>query len=104
MRTTAPRGRFQRGDLPSLTAAVDDWRHDAACRGSDPELWFAAGENWHPADVALARSICARCPSAADCLTDALDHHDRHAIRAGLLPQERSNYVRRARRNPTGAA
>lgn len=64
-----------------------DWRKMAACRGMDPELWFPLG------DGAQARTVCAGCPVADQCLAWAvaigaddgifggLDADDRRALR-----------------------
>lgn len=50
-----------------------DWRHDAACRDEDPELFFPVG-NSGPAllQVAEAKAVCHRCTVASDCLAWAL--------------------------------
>jgi len=43
------------------------WRWFAACKGMDPDIFFAGkgpGANDH------ARTICGRCPVRADCLRD----------------------------------
>jgi WhiB family redox-sensing transcriptional regulator len=43
------------------------WRWFAACKGMDPDIFFAGkgpGANDH------ARAICGRCPVRADCLRD----------------------------------
>jgi WhiB family redox-sensing transcriptional regulator len=44
------------------------WRNDAACRGTDPAVFFP--ERATSPEPALA--ICARCPVRAECL-DAAD-------------------------------
>jgi WhiB family redox-sensing transcriptional regulator len=64
---------------PDLSAPLDacgsgrtcspvDWRQSAACRGSDPELWFSP----LPAHREQAAGICAPCPVRSDCLSEAL--------------------------------
>jgi WhiB family redox-sensing transcriptional regulator len=62
-----------------------DWRDDAACTGHDPGMW----DDDRPADHPHAKAICARCPVAADCLTDAKTTSDEHGIRAGLTGEQR---------------
>lgn len=47
---------------------ITDWRNQAACRGSDPEAWFAFADT---DDHALAREICEGCPVRLDCGTFA---------------------------------
>ena len=51
-----------------------DWRHQAACRDEDPELFFPIG-NTGPALLQIeARSIvCRRCTVADTCLQWAID-------------------------------
>jgi len=51
-----------------------DWRHEAACRDEDPELFFPIG-NTGPALVQIeeAKAVCRRCPVVDDCLRWALE-------------------------------
>jgi WhiB family redox-sensing transcriptional regulator len=51
---------------------MSDWRNEAACLGSDPELFFPEPGG----DYVMARRICAGCPVAADCLSFALSLGD----------------------------
>ena len=46
-----------------------DWRHRAACRDEDPELFFPIG-NTGPALVQIeeAKAVCRRCPVIEPCL------------------------------------
>jgi WhiB family transcriptional regulator, redox-sensing transcriptional regulator len=50
-----------------------DWRHQAACRDVDPDLFFPIGTAG-PAQrqTARAKAVCTRCPVIADCLAFAL--------------------------------
>jgi len=80
-----------------------DWRHQAACRGEDPELFFpkAHTDRWAP-QIQQAKTICARCPVAETCLTTALADeggaHERYGIRGGLTGPERYSLRRRETR------
>jgi WhiB family redox-sensing transcriptional regulator len=51
-----------------------DWRHRAACRDEDPELFFPIGTSG-PAllQVEQAKAVCRRCTVADDCLQWALE-------------------------------
>src|SRR5699024_11249711 len=51
-----------------------DWRHDAACRDEDPELFFPIG-NFGPALIQIeeAKAVCQRCPVSSACLKWALE-------------------------------
>lgn len=58
-------------DLPTFTSIGSQvWRHDAACRGMGPDVFFPArGQN---SKVAAAKKICDGCPVSAECLADAM--------------------------------
>jgi WhiB family redox-sensing transcriptional regulator len=80
---------------PSATAAdpevIDmDWRHRAACRAVDPELFFPVGTT-RPAlkQVTEAQTVCHRCPVSAECLRWALDTHQHTGVWGGLSEDER---------------
>jgi WhiB family redox-sensing transcriptional regulator len=67
-----------------------DWRTLAACRGTDPELFFPEGVKG-PALQAAARAkwICAACPVQAQCLDWAATHGAAFGIWGGRTEQER---------------
>ncbi len=56
---------------------MSDFRHRAACRDADPELFFPIGDSG-PArrQVAAAKAVCGSCPVTVECLAWAL--HERH--------------------------
>ena len=51
-----------------------DWRHHAACRDVDPELFFPIG-NTGPALLQIdeAKQVCRRCPVLEPCLQWAVE-------------------------------
>jgi WhiB family transcriptional regulator, redox-sensing transcriptional regulator len=51
-----------------------DWRHHAACRDVDPELFFPIG-NTGPAllQIEEAKQVCRSCPVTESCLRWALE-------------------------------
>ena len=51
-----------------------DWRHNAVCRGEDPDLFFPIG-NTGPAllQIEEAKAVCRRCPVMEHCLQWALE-------------------------------
>lgn len=51
------------------------------CWENDPELFFAES----PADVELAKSLCASCPVRADCLAGALERREPWGVWGGEL-------------------
>ena len=78
--------------LPTLAvpAARMDWRHRAACRDEDPELFFPAGTSG-PAllQVEQAKAVCRRCPVIGECLSWALATGQDHGIWGGATERER---------------
>ncbi|MHA6631886.1 WhiB family transcriptional regulator [Pseudonocardia sichuanensis] len=75
------------------------WRDRAACRGTDPEVFFPAAQAG-PAlaeQVGRAKAVCARCPVRPQCLEFALRALP-EGVAGGLTPDERRAHARRARR------
>jgi len=72
-----------------------DWRHQALCRGFDPEIWFPVGDGG-PAliQAAEAKAVCAACPVQADCLAFALESGCSDGIWGGLDVDERRAFRR----------
>ncbi len=66
------------------------WRDRAACRGTDPEVFFPVAESGpaREAQVAAAKAVCAGCPVRAECLTEALARIP-YGIAGGLTENER---------------
>jgi WhiB family transcriptional regulator, redox-sensing transcriptional regulator len=69
---------------------LDDWWLSAACRSTDPELFFpisAAG----PAldDTAKAKAVCTKCRVRDECLSFATKTHQVYGIWGGLTVEER---------------
>ena len=54
------------------------------CANADPELWFAE----RPADLNLAKALCAHCPIKAACLAGALDRREPWGVWGGEIVQE----------------
>ena len=76
-----------------------DWRHDAACRDVDPELFFPIG-NTGPAilQIAEAKQVCHRCPVMEPCLQWAIESGQDSGVWGGLSEDERRAVKRRALR------
>jgi WhiB family transcriptional regulator, redox-sensing transcriptional regulator len=76
----------------------DDWRHRAACRDEDPELFFPVSEAGPGArQTEQAKAVCAGCPVRARCLEYALDNGLDYGIFGGTTETERRMLRRRAR-------
>jgi WhiB family redox-sensing transcriptional regulator len=73
-----------------------DWRHRAACRTEDPELFFPVG-NTGPAllQITKAKAVCFRCPVASACLSWALDNRQDAGVWGGMSEDERRALTRR---------
>lgn len=82
----------------------DDWRHGAACRDEDPELFFPITETGPGArQVDRAKAVCARCPVRERCLEYALERGLDHGIFGGTTETERRALRRRGRTAPRAA-
>ncbi|TDX84957.1 WhiB family transcriptional regulator [Amycolatopsis arida] len=69
------------------------WRDKAACRDTDPELFFAFADT---ADERTAKAICwGHCPVRESCLEEALAAGIDAGIWGGLTEDERRGLRRR---------
>jgi len=80
------------------------WQVYAACRGHEPELWFADSKDLvSQGDRERAKTICRTCPVKAACLAAVLTlppAQDAHGIRGGLDAKERARLRRRKGATP----
>ena len=76
-----------------------DWRHIAACREVDPELFFPIG-NSGPAllQIEEAKQVCRRCKVLDDCLRWAIDSGQDAGVWGGMSEDERRSLKRRTLR------
>jgi WhiB family transcriptional regulator, redox-sensing transcriptional regulator len=90
----------------TLQEGVDrmDWRHRAACRDEDPELFFPIG-NTGPALVQIeeAKQVCRRCPVTESCLQWALSSGQDAGVWGAMSEDERRALKRRRARARTRA-
>lgn len=80
------------------------WRHYAACRGQDPEMFFPSGDS----DLARrqlqqAKAVCAGCAVRSVCLEWAVLARVEHGVWGGCTENERRTSLGRADRPRTGA-
>ena len=76
------------------------WLDGAACRGSDPELFFPVTDiRTARAQVKAAKQVCCRCLVKGTCLSWALDNGQEAGIWGGTTEDERRR-LRRRRRLP----
>jgi WhiB family transcriptional regulator, redox-sensing transcriptional regulator len=86
-------------NLPSSARFAARWREQAACRGTDLDVFYPErGESADP-----ARQVCAQCPVRRPCLEYALSNRITDGIWGGLTERERrplqSAWVQEARRD-----
>ncbi|MDP3971677.1 MAG: WhiB family transcriptional regulator [Candidatus Nanopelagicales bacterium] len=74
-----------------------DWRHQAACRDEDPELFFPIG-NIGPALLQIdeAKRICQSCQVRELCLQWALETCQESGVWGGMSEDDRRLLRRRA--------
>lgn len=62
---------------------MSDWRDEAACRGTDTDVFFT------PASERDAVRVCAGCTVTSQCANDALHHEERYGVWGGTTPDQR---------------
>lgn len=76
-----------------------DWRQRAACRQSDPDLFFPIGDTGPAVQHAeAAKAVCRQCPVRVDCLEYALTSNQDAGVWGGVTEEERRK-LRRQRRS-----
>lgn len=79
---------------------MTDWRHHAACKYEDPELFFPIG-NSGPARLQTeeAKAVCLnQCPVIDQCLGWALESGQDFGVWGGMSEDERRALKRRTTR------
>ncbi len=80
--------------------AESDWQDAAACRSSDPGMFFPDREDVE--SIVRAKAVCASCPVREECLAYAVELNQSEGIWGGHTPAERRrlrrNWLRRLRR------
>ena len=89
--------------LLSLTVASAEWRRDAACRDTDPDLFFPVGTTGPAIEqIETAKAVCRECSAQALCLEYAIDTNQDSGIWGGTSEEERrqlrKQYAARQRR------
>jgi len=89
---TSLAGRVHSTEL--VLGSALDWTTMALCTQIDPDLWFPDAGFSNKA----AKAICAQCEVKNECLTYALEEHQRYGVWGGL------SEVERGRLHPLGLA
>jgi WhiB family redox-sensing transcriptional regulator len=67
-----------------------EWRTRAACRDTDPDLFFPVGTTGQAVDhIEAAKSVCARCSAQPECLEFALTTNQESGVWGGASEEER---------------
>lgn len=84
---------------------AERWRPDAACRSTDPDLFFPVGTTGPALDhIAAAKAICGTCPVRVPCLEFALETNQDSGVWGGTSEEERRQLRRRRQRERRAAA
>ena len=89
--------------LLSLTIASDEWRRTAACRDTDPDLFFPVGTTGPAIEqIENAKAVCRQCDAQTACLEFAIATNQDSGIWGGTSEEERrklrKQYAARQRR------
>jgi len=80
---------------PVLSFNGGGWRDQAACRHSDPELYFPAGSTGAALDqIEAAKTVCRACPVQGPCLQFALETNQEDGVWGGRDEKERRKLLR----------
>ena len=92
------------GHFDVRSTAEDEWRDDALCRNTDPELFFPIGTTGS-AVVAIteAKRFCTSCTVSNACLDFALETNQDSGVWGGHSEEER-RAIRRVRAAEARAA
>lgn len=70
------------------------WVSRAACRRSDPELFFPVPDFIVPGAAKAAKAVCAGCPVRVPCLAYALAAREKYGVWGGATEGERRAMIR----------
>lgn len=90
---------------PSTTGKETDWRAEARCLGSDPNLFFPqGGTGAFLAQAEAAKQVCRECAVRLRCLEFALETNQGTGVWGGTNEDERRSlrrhWVRAGRPSP----
>lgn len=83
--------------LLSLTLESAEWRRDAACRDTDPDLFFPVGTTGPAIEqIEEAKAVCQACHAQAQCLEYAIATNQDSGIWGGTSEDERRQLRKRS--------
>ena len=80
-------------------AATANWRNEANCRDSDPDMFFPKFNKGEYADAAI--EFCSKCLVQNQCLTYAVRNKIEDGIWGGMTPEARKKLSRRSTNTQT---
>jgi WhiB family redox-sensing transcriptional regulator len=70
--------------------SADDWRNAAACRNTEPDLFFPIGSTGPAVDqIEAAKRVCGACDAAEACLEFALATNQESGVWGATSEDER---------------
>lgn len=82
--------------IPMEIPLVADWQELAACRASDPTLFFPVGTTGPAVEqIARAVAVCATCPVEDTCLQYALETNQESGVWGGYAEEDRRRLRKR---------
>ncbi len=79
-----------------MLTITTDWRQMAACRDSEPTLFFPVGSTGPALDqIAAAKEICVSCVVKDECLQYALETNQEAGVWGGYAEDERRRLRKR---------
>ena len=73
-----------------VTMENEDWRVGAACRDTDPDLFFPVGTTGPAIEqISSAKAVCGECDAQSDCLEFALATNQDSGVWGGTSEEER---------------
>ena len=74
---------------------MENWASKAACKNESPENFYcdSADKAINLRRESIAKSICRRCPVAAECLLEAISRNESYGIWGSFGPKERNTIV-----------
>ena len=74
----------------SIDWDLDDWRDVAACRDTDPDLFFPVGTTGPAIEqIEAAKAVCRQCDAMSQCLEFALETNQESGVWGGTSEEER---------------
>ncbi len=74
----------------SIEWDIDDWRGDAACRDTEPDLFFPIGSTGPALEqIEAAKAVCNACAAQEQCLEFALETNQESGVWGATSEEER---------------